>query len=109
MRRLLAGAAVLLLPVACTEGPSQIGFSRPPSALAVRDAYAIAHGMAFSYAGSDDADPGIVAQLVRLDARAIQAVHSMDRAPTGSAQARETAEAVAALTEFAARQTATPQ
>lgn len=110
MRRLLAGLAMFLLPTACTQGPSaQPGFARAPSGLAVRDAYAIAHGMAFSYAGSDDADPAIVAQLVRLDANAMEAVHTMERAPPGSAQARQTAEAVAALTEFAARQTGTPQ
>ena len=110
MHRLLAGLIVALLLAACTQstvGPS--GFGHVSSLYAVRDAYAIAHGMAFSYAGSDDAEPAVVAELVRLDARALDAVRLMERSPQGAAQARETADAVAALTDFAARQTATPQ
>lgn len=110
MRWLLAGLMMVGLLNGCTQAPvGQGGFGHVASLYAVRDAYAIAHGMAFSYAGSDDAEPAVVAQLVRLDARALEAVRSMERSPQGAAQARETADAVAALTEFAARQTSTPQ
>ncbi len=110
MCRLLAGLIVVCSLAACTQSTvGQGGFGRVSSLYAVRDAYAIAHGMAFSYAGSDDAEPAVVAELVRLDARALEAVRSMERSPQGAAQARETADAVAALTDFAARQTSTPQ
>ncbi len=89
---LLAGCA-LSDPVAVSEQPR-----------ALVDAYLIAHGMAAGYAQGPQADPAVVEQLARLDSRAAQAVRSLARAP-GNLSA--TAEAVAALTDYAARQSAT--
>lgn len=73
---------------------------------AILDAYAIAHGMAASYAQSANADPAVVRQLRRLDRRALAAVETLG--PDISSQ-RASAAAVAALTDYAARQTATAQ
>ncbi len=65
---------------------------------ALMDAYLIAHGMAGSYARSRHASPQVVAELARLDRRA--------RSLASNPQTDEssTAEAVAALSNYAARQ-----
>ena len=63
---------------------------------ALQDAYLVAHGMAASYAQSTDAKPDVVLQLARLDLRAAAAMRDHDTDAT--------AEAVAALTAFAASQ-----
>jgi len=68
------------------------------------DAYAIAHGMAATYAHSRRADPVVVVQLARLDLRAAEALRSLEGASPGFEQERATADAIAALTEYAARQ-----
>ena len=89
-----------LLLAACAADP--VADAQRPRALV--DAYLIAHGMAASYAQAPQADPAVVEQLGRLDIRAAQAVRSLAREP-GNLSA--TAEAVAALTDYAARQSAT--
>jgi len=73
--------------------------------VAITDAYLIAHGMARSYNDRPEADPAVAAQLARLDAEAGQAVEALTSARGGDAAA--SARAVAALTDFAARHTAT--
>jgi hypothetical protein len=68
---------------------------------AIRDAYLIAHGMAEGYSGEPQADPAVLAELARLDAEAAAAVRTMD----GNGSPDDSARAVAALTDYAARQT----
>jgi hypothetical protein len=72
---------------------------------AIRDAYLIAHGMAESYREQPRADPQVRAELSRLDAQAAAAVRGMD----GNGSPDESARAVAALTDYAARQTSVAQ
>ena len=74
-----------------------------PNPRAVFDAYLIAHGMVKSYDERADADPAISQQLATLDARARGALLALGQGadPDTDASAR----AVAALTEYAARQT----
>ena len=72
---------------------------------AIRDAYLIAHGMAEGYQDQAHADPQVSAELSRLDAKAAAAVRSMD----GSGSPDDSARAVAALTDYAARQTTMQQ
>jgi hypothetical protein len=62
----------------------------------------IAHGMATSYAQSDEARPDVVMQLRTLDLRAAQSIRDLTRANPGEVEA--TVDAVAALTNYAARQ-----
>ncbi len=86
-----------LLCAGCALSPSaQEDASLRPAALV--DAYVVAHGMAISYASSPEANPDVVQQLARLDLQAQRAVRANDSGAT--------AEAIAALTEYAARQTA---
>ncbi len=72
---------------------------------AIRDAYLIAHGMAQGYKDQAHADPQVSAELSRLDARAAAAVRGMD----GTGSSDDSARAVAALTDYAARQTTMQQ
>lgn len=72
---------------------------------AILDAYLIAHGMAASTVQNPDVDPAVKAQLVLLDQRAHAAVRALTGAETGFADEEATARAVAALTEYAAKQT----
>jgi hypothetical protein len=72
---------------------------------AIRDAYLIAHGMAEGYREQPHADPQVLAELSRLDARAAAAVRGMD----GTGSPDDSARAVAALTNYAARQTTMQQ
>jgi len=74
---------------------------------ALLDAYLIAHGMAASYAESPGARPGVVLQLQSLDMKAQHSIR--DLANPYPANVEATAEAVAALTDYAARQSAQPQ
>jgi hypothetical protein len=67
------------------------------------DAYLIAHGMATSYAESPNANPAVVEQLRRLDLRAQKSLQALGA--RGDMDA--TANAVAALTDYAARQSDT--
>ncbi len=91
---------VLMATVFCT-GCALSPDARETAALrpqALVDAYLIAAGMAASYASSPDANPAVVLQLARLDLRAAAAVRQRDTTAL--------ADAVAALTAYAARQTA---
>ena len=102
-------ALLLLLGACATQGedfePAGIESANPA---AVRDAYVVAHGMAISYATSRRASPAVVEQLARLDARAAQAVVSLQRMPSDSGQEQADA-AVSAFAGFAAHQvSATP-
>jgi hypothetical protein len=88
---------ILLLCAGCAVSPqAQEEAALHPAALV--DAYLVAHGMAESYAESPDANPAIVGQLEQLDLQAARAVRTRDDGAT--------AQAVAALTDFAARQSA---
>jgi hypothetical protein len=94
------------LLAACAASPWQSeDVTHRPEALL--DAYLIAHGMATSYAQSDDARPEVVMQLRNLDLKAAQSIRDLGRAYPGNVAA--TAEAVAALTDYAARQSTQQQ
>lgn len=96
--------AMLLLLGACAMQDDGFGpAATDDNPAAVRDAYVIAHGMAISYVMSRRASPAVVEQLARLDARARQAVLSLQRMPSDSGQEQADA-AVSAFTSFAARQ-----
>ncbi len=69
---------------------------------ALLDAYLIAHGMAASYATSPGARPEVVVQLRTLDIKAARSIRALTQKPSSNVEA--TAEAVAALTDYAARQ-----
>ncbi len=73
---------------------------------ALLDAYHIAHGMAASTVENPDVDPAVKMQLIRLDRRAYDAVAALTRGNDGFADEEATARAVSALTDYAARQTA---
>jgi hypothetical protein len=79
MRFLTAtGLAAAALIAACSLGAEDDRLVyRDPGAL--QDAYLIAHGMAASYAESAEADPTVVAQLARLDAKASDAIRTSRR------------------------------
>jgi hypothetical protein len=89
---------ILTTCTALPEGQAATGH-RPQALL---DAYLVAHGMAASYVESPDANPAVVEQLRTLDMRAAAALRSLGR-PSGADMAT-TANAVAALTNFAAAQ-----
>ena len=91
---------ILLLSLFCA-GCALTPSEREDAALrpaALVDAYLVAHGMAFSYASSPDASPEVVLQLARLDLQAQKAVRAQDSGAS--------ADAIAALTNYAARQSA---
>jgi hypothetical protein len=101
MRLILAGFAMALAVVSCTAAPPLPAEAAAPRSVAVlRDAYAVAHGMAMGYLMSNDARPETVAQLARLDARAREEMRALHGAPDSGQQRRATAEAVAALADF---------
>jgi hypothetical protein len=91
---------------ACAASPWQRAAAdhRPEALL---DAYLIAHGMAASYAESPAARPGVVLQLRTLDMNAQHAIRALANPYPSNVEA--TAQAVAALTDFAARQSAQQQ
>jgi len=100
---LLLGCALL---AGCAASPWQSGaITHQPEALL--DAYLIAHGMATSYAQSDEARADVVMQLRSLDYKAAQSIRDLGRARSGNVEA--TVEAVAALTDYAARQSSQQQ
>ncbi len=70
---------------------------------AIFDAYLIAHGMVHSYVERPDADPVVTLELTRLDHQARLALVTLARAPGSDLD--DSARAVAALSDFAARQT----
>jgi hypothetical protein len=74
--------------------------------MAIYDAYLIAHGMALCYDSQPNADPAVTIELAKLDMRARRALVDLARAPNGDPD--ETARAVAALSDYAARQTNLP-
>ncbi len=95
-----------VVPILCLAGAiaacSMMDDMTPGSSpSAIRDAYLIAHGMAEGYSGEPQADPAVLAELARLDAEAAAAVRTMD----GNGSPDDSARAVAALTDYAARQT----
>jgi hypothetical protein len=95
-----------VLAASCAASPwEQADDARRPEALL--DAYLIAHGMAASYAQSAEAKPAVVLQLRDLDMKAAQSFRDLTRASTANVAA--TAEAVAALTDYAAHQAQQPQ
>ena len=98
--RKLALALLCSLAAACALAPDE---DTQQSKLAVLDAYWIAHGMAQSYGEQPDADPAVTEELSRLDARAgaIQ-----DQAQSNGGDTADTEKAVAALSDYAASQTA---
>jgi hypothetical protein len=97
-----ATAIVILCSIAaaCALAPSE---DDKQGKLAVLDAYYIAHGMAQGYGESPDADPAVTGELARLDARA-GAIR--DQAQGNGGDTADTERAVAALTDYAASQTA---
>ncbi len=103
MRIALLTAAACAGLAACDAGGGVTQVSRPQVLL---DSYLIAHGMATSYAENPDANLAVVQELARLDHRASDAVRAL--AHRGG-DVSGTAEAVAALTDYAARQTASAQ
>ncbi len=97
-------AACALLCACVSPWQKELAARRPEALL---DAYQIAHGMAASYAESPGARPSVVLQLRTLD---MNAQHSLRELATPyPANVEATAEAVAALTDYAARQSAAPQ
>ncbi len=100
---LLTAAAACAGMAACDLSGGMGQVSRPQVLL---DSYLIAHGMATSYAENPDANLAVVQELARLDHRAAEAVRAL--AHQGG-DLSGTAEAVAALTDYAARQTAAAQ
>ena len=97
-------AAICAVLAGCAFSPvDPAAVAQRPMALV--DAYLIAHGMAASYVETPDADPAVVLQLERLDRRAADAIRLL--AQRRGADIDATAQAVAALTNYAARQSAT--
>ena len=95
LMRLALMATVFCTGCALSPDAQETAALRP---VALLDAYLVAHGMAASYASSPSADPGVVLQLARLDLQAAAAVRTRNQDAT--------ARAVAALTAYAASQTA---
>jgi hypothetical protein len=96
-------AAVILICCVAAACAWQPNSDRQEGKLAVLDAYLIAHGMAESYRESPDADPAVAQELARLDARAAAI---RDVAQSGAADTADSERAVAALSDYAASQTA---
>jgi hypothetical protein len=96
--RLLVLASLCCVAASCSFGNEGVSGNSPA---AIRDAYLIAHGMAERCRQDLHADPEVLAELSRLDAEAAAAVHDMEY--NGSSD--QSARAVAALTDYAARQT----
>jgi len=96
--RLLLVASLCCVAASCSFSEDGVSSGSPS---AIRDAYLIAHGMAEGYRDQVHADPQVLAELARLDAEAAAAVHDMD----GNGSPDQSARAVAALTDYAARQT----
>ncbi len=97
-------ACAILAACAASPWESEDVLHRPEALL---DAYLIAHGMATSYAQSDDARPEVVMQLRNLDIKAAQSIRALGHAYPANVEA--TVEAVAALTDYAARQSTKQQ
>jgi hypothetical protein len=91
---------IAVIAAGCTMVPDEQAAHDPA---AIRDAYLIAHGMAKGYSEREDADPQVLAQLRTLDQQAAHAVGALVEGESGSPD--DTARAVAALTDYAARQT----
>ncbi len=87
---------------ACTWAGS--GADQPAPPLVLLDSYLIAHGMATSYAENPDADIAVIQELARLDGRAADAVRALAQRRGGNVA--QTSQAIAALIEYAARQSA---
>ena len=94
-------AVSLALLAACALLPGRDDQERRQ---AIVDAYLIAHGMAQSYREAPDADPAVTAQLSMLDSKASAEVQALTASGGGDTDA--SSRAVAALTDYAASQTA---
>jgi len=107
MRSPLVSAAIVVFAVclglvACSLSGEYDGDVYRPQVLL--DSYLVAHGMAASIASDADASPEVVMELSRLDRLAADAVRALVRRP--DANLAETDNAIAALAEYAARQSA---
>jgi hypothetical protein len=98
--RSLAVILLCSIAAACALAPDE---DSQQSKLAVLDAYWIAHGMAQSYGERPDADPAVMEELSRLDARAGAIRHEAQASGDDTA---DTEKAVAALSDYAASQSA---
>ena len=83
------------------------GSDQSKAPLVLLDSYLIAHGMATGYADNPDADITVVQELARLDGRAAEAVRALGQRRGGDVG--ETSQAIAALTNLAARQSASAE
>jgi hypothetical protein len=99
-----AGLSACVTPWATPPWMPESADRRPEALL---DAYLIAHGMATSYAESPGARREVVQQLQTLDMNAQRSIRGL--AMPYPANMEATAEAVAALTDYAARQSAQQQ
>ena len=97
MRPWLLMSCACVAIASCASAPGEVSDSGQQRQ-ALLDAYLIAHGMAVSYARSGHANPKVVGELARLDRRA------RSLASNPSDDESSVAEAVAALTAYAARQ-----
>jgi len=97
MRPWLLLFCVCIALASCASSPGE-AYDAGMRRQALLDAYLIAHGMATSYATSRHANVRVVAELARLDRRA-RALASNPATDESSTEA-----AVAALTNYAARQ-----
>ena len=96
--RFLLPLSLFLAAAGCSFQADEISLDSP---MAIRDAYWVAHGMAEGYSRDRHADPKVLAELARLDEQASAAVRNMD---SSAGNAGASARAVAALTDYAARQ-----
>jgi hypothetical protein len=97
MRPWLLLCCIFVALASCASSPGE-DYDPGLRRQALLDAYLIAHGMAASYATSRHANTKVVAELARLDRRA-RALASNPSTDPSSTEA-----AVAALTNYAARQ-----
>ena len=102
MRIALRIAAACAGLAGCALADSGVDQSTAP--LVLLDSYLIAHGMAATYANNPDANIAVVQELARLDGRAADAVRALAQRHGGNLA--ETSQAIAALTDYAARQSA---
>ncbi len=97
MRPWLLMSCACVAIASCASAPGE-AYDPGQRRQAVFDAYLIAHGMAVSYARSGHANVKVVGELARLDRRA------RALASNPSEDGSTAAEAVKALTSYAARQ-----
>ncbi len=86
----------------CLSGCAAMPWRTDRHDLAIFDAYLIAHGMVLSYEERPDADPEVTLALSGLDQRAHALV---ELARASGSDPDDSARAVAALSDYASRQT----